>query len=143
MPEDITGTELYSGGAIQKPSDKDKGNDVFATLEAFMERVATHSHTGVDSKEITVNFQKEYQDHAETADYTWNAEGNGIFSASLTASAPADIDTANPNMRKYFYKSPTETEWVEFHPEFEKLTSTTFKLFANDTTIDELRVVYF
>ena len=28
MPENITGTENYTNGAIEKPSDKDVGNDV-------------------------------------------------------------------------------------------------------------------
>ena len=48
-------------------SDEDQGpNDVFAIVELFMERLATHSHTGADSKEISVNFSKWTQDLAET-----------------------------------------------------------------------------
>ena len=59
MPSDISGTEGFTGGAYQIPDDRDKGNDVFDTLEAFMERMANHQHTGQDSKTISLNIAKD------------------------------------------------------------------------------------
>ena len=58
MAKDIDGTSSYSGGAYQLPQDDDSGATVFSILEEFMERMATHNHTGSDSKSITANFSK-------------------------------------------------------------------------------------
>jgi hypothetical protein len=140
MPENITGTEGFTNGPVLKPSDKDQGpNEVFAILETFMERIATHSHTGADSKEISVNFSKSTQDLAETVDYTWNAQGDHIYRATITIAAPGTED----NLRSYFYKSPTEVDWVEFQPDVERVDATSYYLFTNDNSIDEIRVVYY
>lgn len=58
MAKDISGTSSYSNGAYQLPQDDDSGSTVFSILEDFMERIATHDHTGSDSKSITANFSK-------------------------------------------------------------------------------------
>lgn len=140
MPENIIGTEGYTNGPILKPSDKDQGpNEVFSTLETYLERLATHSHTGADSKEISVNFSKSTQDFAETTDYTWDDQGNSISRATITINTPA----TETNLRQYFYKSPTQTEWTQFNPDVERINATSYYLYLNDTSVDELRVVYF
>jgi hypothetical protein len=135
MAEDITGTEGYTNGPIQKPSDNDVGNDVFNVLETFMDRLATHSHSGADSQKITLNIEKDFTTFTVGVDLFWTDLGNDVYRGQLTVPAGADVDN---NIRRFYYNDGTT--WREFFPTVEKIDSTNYYIYSNDNTIN-VRVV--
>lgn len=136
MSTDITGTETFTNGPYQVPTDTDVGNDVFSLLEEYMERMATHSHGGADSKKITLNIEKDIHNFVRTVDLAWNIEGNDTYKAVFPTAELKDFDDT---IRRFYYSTDL-TNWIEFYPTIEKIDSTSYHLYANANDID-VRVV--
>lgn len=136
MPQDITGTENFTGGAYQKPVAKDTGDVVATTLDDLFDRITNHNHTGQDSKAITLNITKEVQDLVATVDFNWIDQGNDVHRAQIALPAVATVDD---NMRNFFYVNGGE--YVRFYPTVEKIDNTNMYVYSNDNTID-MRIVY-
>jgi len=132
MPIDIVGTELYSGGAIEKPLNKDQGNDVFATLEAFMERLATHDHTGQDSKVISLNISKDIELFQVGINLTWTAQGDDIYRATVPVPVATTYDAS---IRKFLFDDGAGN-FAEFYPRVEKIDANNYYVYVNDNTLD-------
>lgn len=138
MAEDITGTEAFTNGAYQKPEDKDRGNDVFSVLEAFMDRMAAHSHTGADSKEISLNIEKNIATFVNGVDHTWASVSDGLYRAQLPVVVGVDYDLT---IRKFFYKSGVGADdYVEFFPKVERIDDSNYYIYSNDNALS-LKVV--
>lgn len=141
MSRVIAGTENFGNGAYIMPTDDDTGNSVFADLETMLERLATHSHTGFDSKSISLNFTKLVEEYLFTGGLTWVSVGNGIYRATIVINS---ID-ANyyDNLRTIFYKdASTNFQWEEFNPRTELISANSYYIYSNDNGI-ELRTVYY
>jgi len=136
MAQDIPGTENLTNGPYQIPSPKEKGNDIADIMEEFMDRIANHSHTGADSKSISLNFTKEVQDLTIAGGLTWVAQANGSYRAQVTLPLIPTLD----NMRRFFYVDGAY--YTEFYPTQEVIDADNIWVYTNDNTID-MRVVYF
>jgi hypothetical protein len=136
MAQDIPGTNILTNGPYQIPSPKEKGNDIADIIEGFFERMANHSHTGADSKSISLNFTKEVQSLLIGTNLSWVAQSNGSYRAQVTLPVVA----TNDNMRRFFYEDGGN--YIEFFPTQEPIDATNYYIFSNDNTIN-VRVVYF
>lgn len=138
MPQTIVGTETFTNGAYERPVSGDQGNeDIFAILEAFMDRMAPHTHDGSDSSEINLNVSKEIQILTIGTNLTWLDELNGNYKAVLPVPPPATFD----DNQKFFYISrDSGATYERFYPSLNRLTATTYEVFSNDNTVD-LKVV--
>lgn len=136
MPIVIVGTELYSGGGIEKPLNKDQGNDVFSTIEDFMERIATHDHTGQDSKQISLNISKDIELFQVGVNLTWTAQGNDTFQGAIAVPVATTYDAS---IRKFYFDDGAGN-FAEFYPRIEKVDANNYFIYVNDNTLD-VRVV--
>lgn len=132
MPIDIVGTEDYTDGPYELPVSPDQGNDVFSVLEDFMNRMAVHNHDGSNSKEISLNIDKDITVFLTGVDITWNVLGNGNYRALFTMPVSATFDG---NIRKFYYKIGA-SDYKEFYPTVEKVSASTYYIYSNDNTID-------
>ena len=141
MPIDILGTESYTGGAYQKPVARDTGDSNASVIEEFMERMAVHTHTGADSKDISLDEIDKTPElfKSDGSTFTWTLLGNGIYRAILPLTLEKAF-TYIDNIRRYFYAPAgtliDATDWVEFYPSTGYNNATTFYLYSNDNTID-------
>lgn len=135
MPQDITGTETFTNGVYRRPSDGDKGDDIFDVLETFMERIANHSHSGADSRPITLNIQKDIDDFVSGTTIFWSDQGNDVWRAQIAVPSGTTYDAS---IRKFYLKRGGE--FVEFYPTTEKIDAQNMYVFANEA-LAELRVV--
>lgn len=129
MPIDIVGTEAYTSGAIQKPVNKDSGNVVFTTIEDFMERLATHSHTGADSKKISLNIEKDNAEFVSGVDFTWTLSSTGRYRAQLPVVVGVDFSTT---LRRFFHNDGAD--WIEFIPTIEQISESSYYIYTNDNS---------
>lgn len=136
MPVIIPGTETFTNGGIERPKSGDKGNeDVFAILETFMERMATHSHSGADSSTINLNFEKETQVFTSLTGLTWTDLGEGTYRTSLAL--PVGVTKTFDQLDRFFYLSRDGgTTYQRFYPNVEKIDDSNYYVFSNDNTID-------
>lgn len=139
MSRVIVGTENYSNGGYIIPTDDDTGNSVFADLEVLLERISTHSHTGADSKSISLNFTKIPEEYIITTHIIWTIVANGVYRALVTIRDTTP--TFDDNLRTMYYKIGAG-DWIEWNPRIERVTNTTFYVYSNDNTIN-LRAVYY
>jgi hypothetical protein len=133
MPIEISGTSGFTNGPYEKPADKEKGNDVFETIEEFMERMATHSHSGADSNEISLNIAKDLEEFINGVSLTWNLLGESMYRASIAVPVATTYDAS---IRKFLFKDAEHTEWTEFYPTVEKIDDNNFYVYSNDNTMD-------
>jgi len=134
---DIPDTEGFSNGAYQIPDPKEQGNDVFDILEEFMERMATHTHTGADSHSITLNISKGVQTLIATVDFTWDVVVG--YPDKFRAAIPVAVgSTFDDNVRTYYYMDAGVPKI--FYPTIEKIDASNYYIIANVNTID-LKVV--
>jgi len=135
MANDITGTEDYTNGPYQTPEDTETGNTVFSILQDFMERMATHQHTGADSKEISLNIAKDVEDFTLGVDYSWTDLGNGVYRAQIPVPGTTTYDAS---IRKFFFDDGGD--FNEFYPTVEKIDANNYYVYTNDDTL-VLRVI--
>lgn len=139
MPKTIN----FGTGSYQVPDTLDQGNDLFTLLDDMFVRLINHSHTGVDSKSISLNISKDTTDFIKNTHITWNnhlagAASYNMFKATLTMPGGA---TYEGNIRRYFYQdSVLLGAWKEFYPSTEKIDANTYYIFSNDDNIN-IRVV--
>lgn len=142
MPIIIPDTEGYTNGAYVIPSPKEAGNDVFDILEEFMHRLATHSHTGADSKNISLNITKgvdEFDFTSVSAPYAWDEYDPVNAPATYRALLPinAVATSFDENIRHYYYReSGASSEPRRFYPTIEKFDNDSYYIYVNDNTID-------
>jgi len=142
----IPGTEGYTNGAYEIPSPKEAGNDVFDILEEFMQRIANHSHTGADSKNISLNIEKsvdEFDFTSLSAPYTWNEFDPVNQPSTYRALLPINSKATgvDENVRFYYYREfRASSEPKRFYPTIEKYDNSNYYIYVNDNTID-IRVV--
>ena len=159
MPENITGTENFTSGPIQKPATNESGNDVFSVIETFMERLSNHQHTGAHSKEINVNIDKAREiwilgtpDSGNTPtekQLAWVSatDSYGSYVATLSHVAGA-TNTSNHVLFFYIRNSSTASNgtnrWVPWDPPVHPNPSNTsqYYVYCNDNT-SEVKVVTF
>lgn len=139
MPSDIPGTTGFTNGAYQIPDDRDRGNTVFQTLEDFMNRMATHGHTGADSKTIALNIAKDQTEFlVGVNEVNWTLLTNGLYRGIVAVPAATTYDLS---IRKYFTrKRATIDPWVEFYPTVNKINDSSYYMFTNSNDI-EIKVV--
>lgn len=139
MSRAVTGTSNLGNGSYIMPTDDDVGNDVFALLETYLERLAVHDHTGDDSVSISLNFSKISEDYISGVSLTWTSIGNGIYRALVTIQ---DITPKfDGNLRTMFYQIGAG-DWIGFAPRVERVTNTTYYVYSNDNSLN-LRTVYY
>lgn len=131
----IPGTEGFTNGPYEIPDPKEAGNSVFDKLEEFMDRMATHTHSGADSNSITLNISKGVQELVNTIDFVWDLVSADKYRASVPTAVGANFDD---NVRTYYYRDGAEPK--EFHPTIEKIDNSNYYIYSNDNTID-LKVV--
>ena len=136
MPRNIAGTESFTGGPYQLPENGDRGEaDVFDILEQALERLANHSHSGVDSNSISLNIEKDIEAFTIGTNLSWVLQTFDTYRAQLDVPAGTTFDTS---IRKYFFSDGAD--WVEFYPEVEKIDDNNYYIYANDNTIN-IRVI--
>jgi len=136
----VTGTEGYGGGPYEIPDPKETGNSVFDKLEQAIERLATHTHQGIDSSEITLNIAKGVQELLAGADFVWDQVGTDKYRAAIqTDTGTSAGATFDDNVRTYYYRSGG-SEPKQFFPTIEKIDNTNYYIYSNDNTID-LKVI--
>jgi len=135
MAQDIAGTEAFTNGPYTKPTDGDKGDNIFDRLEEFMDRMAAHSHSGADSNSISLNIQKDIEDLVEGSTIFWVDLGSNQFEATVAVPAGTSYDLS---IRKFFVGE--DGNFNEFYPTVEKISTSSFKVFASEA-IANLRVV--
>ena len=153
MSTDVVGTENFGNGPYKKPEAGDAGDEWATILESLIDRITTHSHSGSDSKTLTLNISRDTQGLTSPA-LTWTAlDKNGILVAGLEAtvsyrSNPIDIAAALPSgtgtfdgNTRHFYKLNDAGEYLEFFPTINKLSATTFEIYTNEA-IPTIRIVY-
>jgi hypothetical protein len=130
----INGTENFTNGAYEIPDDKETGAPVFDKLEEFMERMATHTHSGADSNTITLNIAKGVQSLQAGVDFSWNPVSPGRYRALVDVIAGS---TFEDNVRTYYYQIGSG-EPREFYPTVEKhpTVTTQYYLYSNVNVID-------
>jgi len=139
MPKTIN----FGTGSYQVPDTLDQGDALFSLLDTMFSRLINHSHTGADSKSISLNISKDVSDFIKNTHITWNshlagATSYGMFKAVLTMPAGA---TYEGNIRRYFYQDSTLVgSWKEFSPRTEKIDANTYYVFSNDSNLN-IRVV--
>ena len=139
MSRAVTGTSLYGNGSYIMPTDDDVGNDVFALLETYLERLALHDHTGDDSISISLNFTKISEDYVVGVALTWSLVADGVYRALVSIS---DLTpTYDGNLRTMFYQVGGG-DWIGFNPRVERVSNTTYYVYSNDNTMN-LRTVYY
>jgi len=131
MPENITGTTGFTGGAIQKPSSKDSGSTVFNTLEEFMERLAAHTHDGVDSENISRTVSKTPYFTVGSLGTTGGDQGIVSIDDTIFSNTYVDVsvvlETLQPGTNNhvtysFWYFSTAEGTsggWIQFHPDID------------------------
>jgi len=133
----------FGTGSYEVPDTLDQGDALFTILDDIFARLINHSHTGVDSKSITLNISKDVTDFIKDTHIVWNAHlsgttSYGMFKATMTLPSGA---TYEGNIRRYFYQdSVLLGNWKEFYPTTEKIDATTYYLFSNDNNLN-IRVV--
>lgn len=135
MPQDIVGTEGFTNGVYTRLKDGDRGDDIFDTLEVFMERMATHTHSGADSSSISLNIEKDITELVQGVTLFWTDLGDNNFVATIPVAAGAAYDTS---IRKYFLQ--TAGGYTEFYPTIEKVDAQNYLLYANEA-LSPIRVV--
>lgn len=128
MPIDIAGTEAFTDGPYQKPATNDKGQTVFDVLEEFMERMANHSHSGADSREISLNIAKDVSSFQSGVNLLWTLVSTDNYRAELTVAGGALYDQT---IRKFYLSDGTE-----FYPTVERIDATTYYIYSNDNTLN-------
>lgn len=136
MPQIVSGTESFTGGAYEIPATNDKGDTVFSLLETVLERLATHSHSGEDSNKISLNIEKDIEDLQAGVGLLWSDLGNENYRATLSVPSGTTYDTS---VRK-FYLHDGNGNFAEFYPTVEKIDNNQYYLYANEQ-LSNLRVV--
>jgi hypothetical protein len=131
MARDVVGTEDYTGGPVEIPTNE-IGNDVFDILEEFMERLATHQHQGVDSKSISLNIEKDQQTFVRGVDFTWASLGDGNYEAALPVAAGSTFDG---NLREYYFID-ADGYPKRYYPTIVKVDNSNYKVLSNDNDIN-------
>ena len=138
MSRNVQNTENYTGGPYVLPSNGDRGEaEVFDVLETFLERLATHSHTGQDSTSLTLNIEKDIAEFTNGVDLSWILVSTDRFRAEIVV---AENKSYDETIRKYFVLDPLTNEYKEWYPEVEKATNTSYYIYTNDNTIS-LRII--
>lgn len=129
----IVGTEGFTNGGYDLPDSKEQGNPVFDKLEAFMERMATHTHTGADSNSITLNIAKGVQNLTNIVDFTWDVVLG--YPNKYRASVPVAVgSTFDDNVRTFYYMEAGFPKI--FYPTIERIDNMNYYIISSDNTID-------
>lgn len=126
MAKDIPGTETYSNGPLQIPEDSDLGNVVFSIMESYMERVATHTHSGADSSKISLNIEKDFTLFTLGVNLFWTDLGNNVHRAQLPTPLGGSVDG---NIRRFYYDDGATL--VEFFPTVEKIDADDYYVYTD------------
>ena len=140
MATEIPNTSSYNGGAYYLPDSNDSGSPLFDILEDFITRIATHNHSGDDSKVITAQFEKSYQEFTSGVNYTWAEIGStGRYYCAITLTGN-EIDT---HERQFYMSTDNGSTYKQSMPSWEKISSNQIKIYSIDNTIDKIKIVSF
>ena len=123
------------------PTAQDRGAIVWDALEDFIERMASHTHTGVDSPEISLNISKQIDEYESGTDFNWVEIGDsGNFTATFNLAANVNLTS---NIHRFFNRRSGESSYTEFYPRLEIIStaSKTIKIYSNRSDIDFIKVV--
>ena len=135
MATDISGTGGFTNGPYSKPTSGDAGNDVFSRLEDFMDRMATHTHSGADSNKISLNIEKDVTDFTIGVDLTWTSLGDGSYKAAIAVPGATTFDAS---VRHFFRRVGAARNPI--FPDVVRIDNNNYEVYVNDNTI-ELTVV--
>jgi len=140
MATEIVGTSTYNNGPYYLPDSKDSGDPLFSVLEDFINRIAIHNHDGDDSKVITAQFEKSYQEFTGGVHYTWTEiASTGRYYCAFTLTGN-EIDT---HERQFYTSIDAGVTYEQFFPSWEKVSANQIKLYSIDNNIDKIKVVSF
>jgi len=133
----IPGTETYQP-PYELPDPLEQGDDLWVILEDFINRIATHSHDGGDSKKISLNIEKDVALYEVNTDFTWNVYNNGRYRAQINLGVVPDFDL---NLRSYFASEDSGVTYNEFYPTIERISNKSFYLYTNTDAITNIKIV--
>ena len=112
---------------IKKPEDGDKGSVFFPALEDDLQQLNDHDHDGVDSAPIISTNISSVQQALSAA--SWVAVSGGTYRQLVTVPSGKLYDNSFILFRKTSDKS-------QMFLGVEKVSSTTYYVYINDSTID-------
>lgn len=119
----------------KKPQTGDKGSIFFPALEDNFQRLNDHDHDGLNSKKLSSTSVASYPQTLIAAD--WVGVGDSLFRQLVTC--PSTILVDEQNMRFQISSGPKAGHF--FHPSVEKVSSNTYYVYINDSSLD-VKVLY-
>ena len=115
MAKDIPNTSDLTNGAYEQPTGVDNGPAFSKIVTDFMKRMATHTHTGADSKAASLPQKISEIFLASTLTFTQDSSSKR-YSTVLVFSS---IDISNNNAQFYYKETAdasVESSWIRFYP---------------------------
>lgn len=113
------------------PTATDRGSEIFDAMEDYLTRMATHSHDGINSKNITVSVNRVVTDIAPS----WT---DGTTEYYFTATLSAGANTSG--IHTFYMKDGSEYKQVMLRSELVSLESRQIKIYSN-AQIADIRIV--
>lgn len=141
MATEIPNTNTYSGGAYYLPDPTDSGDaDLWSHLEDFINRMAVHNHSGNDSKVITAQFEKSYQEFVSGVNYVWTEiSSTGRYECTITLTGN-EIDV---HERQFYASIDSGITYKQTYFSWDKTSSNQIKIYSIDNNIDKIKIVSF
>ena len=120
---------------LQRPDNGDKGSIFFPALYDNITQLDSHSHNGVNSPKLsTASITNSTQSIDKT---NWAAVGDGTGRFAQNVTMPGGLDYDVNHIIFHNAASP----YFLMHLDIEKVSTTVYKVYINDNTID-LTAVY-
>lgn len=116
----------------QKPENGDNGGDFFPALADNIQQCNDHTHNGSNSPQLTSTAIVPVSQTILAAG--WSATSGGTYRQLVTCPAGITYDAYG----LFFKLSSSGTAGHAIYPSVERVSSTTFYVYTNDSTIDVL-----
>lgn len=113
-----------------KPVTGDRGSQIFSDLEADIQRVNDHNHDGNNSTQIPAT---SIVGVTQTINGIWTSLGSGRYRQLVTAPAGISYDSYGIIFRL--------STGVQFFPSVEKVSASTFYIYAGEQLVN-IKAVY-
>lgn len=120
-----------------KPATGDKGSVFWPALEDNIGQLNDHTHQGSDSAKLTAAASEAVTQSVSAAG--WGSLADGLYRQTVTL--PAALTGVGGTYDDYAIETRNAANGRKLFLQTEKLSSTTFRVWCNDNTID-LTVVY-
>lgn len=102
----------------------------YESIEFDIERLDSHDHDGVNSKQIDVSAFVPFTNTILAA--AWVLDGSGIYKQTVTV--PTGIDDINNFNVKFIFTAPAGVVGQIMYVPYKRLSATTFEVYCNDNT---------